>query len=143
LAAARWRRALDEARRGEAKGEGRPEEERRLAPCELRRGGHQLLEILLAQHIGKVLDLICGRIDVISDRPFVLLSHLATSIVQGRRHRVEGAGHTLLLHADLRRRLLPSRIDELHGLILCLANDLGSLATRAAARTGAAATGAL
>jgi hypothetical protein len=102
LAAAGWRRALDEARRGEAKGKGRPEEERRLAPRELRRGGHQLLEILLAQHIGEVLDLARGRINVFGDRRLVLLPHLATGVVQRRRHRVEGAGHTLLLGADLR-----------------------------------------
>jgi hypothetical protein len=136
--AAGWRLALEEARRREAEGKGRPEEERRLAPRELRRGGHQLLEVLVAQHVGELLDLACCRIDVFGYRRLVLIAHLATGVVQGRRDGVEGTGHTLLLHADLRRRLLASRIDELHGLILCLANDLRALATHA----GAAAAGA-
>jgi hypothetical protein len=92
-----------------------------------------------------MLDLARGRIDVFGDCRLILLAHLATRVVERRRHRIEGAGDALLLRADLRRRLLASRIDELHGLILRLANDLGSLATRAgaAARTGAATTGAL
>ena len=141
MPAAGWRRALDEARRGEAKGKGRSQEERRLATRELRRGGHQLLEVLFAQHIRELLDLTRGRVDVFGYRRLVLLAHLATRVVEGRRHGIEGAGHTLLLRADLRRRLLASRIDELHGLILRLANDLGSLTaqTGATARTGAAA----
>jgi len=145
LPAAGRRRAFDEARRGEAKSKGRPKEERRLAPRELRRHGHQLLEILLAQGIGEVLDLSCGRIDVVGDRAFVLLPHLATGVMESGRHRVEGASQTLLLHADLRGRLLASRIDELHGLILRLANDLCSLAaqTGATTRAGAATTGRL
>jgi len=135
--AAGWRLALEEARRSEAKGKGRSEKERRLAPRELCRRCHQLLEVLLAQHVGELVDLACCRIDVFGYRRLVLLAHLTTRVVQGRRHRIEGAGHTLLLHADLRRRLLASRIDELHGLILCLANDLRALATHA----GAAAAG--
>jgi hypothetical protein len=102
-----------------------------------------MLEVLLAQHIGEMLDLVCGRIDVFGDWAFVLLAHLATGVMEGRRHRVEGAGQTLLLRADLRRRLLASRIDELHGLILCLANDLRSLAARAGSATRTAAAGAL
>jgi hypothetical protein len=92
LSAGGRRRALDEARRGEAEGKGRSEEERRLAARELRRGGHQLLEILIAQHIGELLDLICGRIDVVGDWPFVLVTHLATGLLQRRRHRTQGAG---------------------------------------------------
>jgi len=137
LPAAGRRRALDEARGGEAEGKGRPQEERWLATRELRRGGHQLLEVLVAQHVGKLLDLICGRIDVFGDWPFVLIAHLATGLMQGRRHRSEGAGQTLLLRADLRRRLLARRIDELHGLVLCLASDLCSLTAHAGAATSA------
>jgi hypothetical protein len=145
LLAAGWCRALDEARRGEAKGKGRPEEERRLAAGELRGSVHQLLEVLFAQHVGEMLDLTCGRIDVIGDWPFILLAHLATRVVQGCRYRIQGAGHALLLQADLRRRLLASRVDELHGLVLRLADDLRTLATHASATTGtnAAAAGAL
>jgi hypothetical protein len=141
LPAAGRRRALDEAGRGEAKGKGRPEEERRLAPRELRRGVQQLLEVLLAQHVREMLDLARGRIDVFGDCRLVLVAHLATRVVERRRHRIERAGDALLLHADLRRRLLASRIDELHSLILCLANELCSLPahTGAAARTTAAA----
>ncbi len=141
MAAAGWRRALEEARRGEAEGKGRPQEERRLAPRELGRGGHQLLEILLAQRIGEMLDLIRGRIDVVGDWPFVLLAHLATGVVQGRRHGVEGAGQTLLLRGKLRGdlggRLLARRIDEFTRLVLRLANDLRSLTTHVAAAAGA------
>jgi hypothetical protein len=141
LPAAGRRRALEEARGGEAEGKGRSQEERRLATCELGRGGHQLLEVLVAQHVGELLDLTCRRIDVVGDWPFILIAHLATSVVERRSHGSEGAGHTLLLGADLRRRLLASRIDELHGLVLRLANDLGPLTaqTGATTRTGATA----
>jgi len=92
LPAAGRRRAFDEARRGEAKSKGRSKEERRLAARELRRRGHQLLEILLAQRISELLDLICGRIHVVGDWPFVLIAHLATGLMQSRRHCSEGAG---------------------------------------------------
>ena len=85
--------------------------------------------------VGEMLDLTCSRIDVVGDWPFILIAHLATGVVERGRYRIEGAGQTLLLHADLRRRLLASRIDELHGLILRLANDLRSLT----AQTGATA----
>lgn len=139
MTAAGWRRALDEAGRGKAKGKGRPKEERRLAPRELRRGVHQLLEVLFAQRIGEMLDLICGRVDVFGDCRLILLAHLATRVVERRRHRIERAGHSLLLHADLRRCLLASRIDELHGLILCLANELCSLGTHTGATAAAGA----
>ena len=74
------------------------------------RNGITLLEVLIAQHIGELLDLICGRIDVVGDWPFVLVTHLATGVMQRRRHRTQGAGKTRLLRADLRRRLLASRI---------------------------------
>jgi len=128
--AAGWGRALDEARRGEAKGKRRPEEERRLASRELGRGVHELLEVLLAQRIGELLNLTRGRIDVIGDWHFVLLAQLTTGIVESRGDGIERAGKTLLLQAELRGRLLASRIDELHGLILRLANHLRSLATQ-------------
>jgi hypothetical protein len=139
--AAGWRRALDKARGGEAEGKGRSQEERRLATRELRRGGHQLLEVLFAQHVRELLDLTCCCVDVFGYRRLILLAHLAACVVQGRRHSIEGAGHALLLRAELRRRLLASRIDELHGLVLRLANDLGPLTaqTGATAHAGAAA----
>jgi len=127
LPAAGWGGALDEARSGEAKGKRRSKEECGLPARELRRGGHQLLEILLAQRSRKMLHLTGSRIDVVGNWPFILIAHLATCVVERGRYRVEGPGQTLLLHADLRRRLLTSRIDQLHGLVLRLANDLGSL----------------
>jgi len=144
LPAAGWRRALDEARGSEAKGKGRSQEERRLAARELRRGGHQLLEVLLAQRIREMFDLTCGRIDVVGNWHFVLTAQLATGVMERRRHSVEGAGQTLLLHADLRRCLLAGHIDELHGLILRLAYDLGSLTAQTGAITSTrAAAGSL
>jgi len=142
LPAAGWGRALDEARGGEAKGKRRSEEERGLAARELRRGGHQLFEVLVAQHVRELLDLIGGRIDVFGDWPFILIAHLATSVMERGRYRVEGPGQTLLLHADLRRRLLTSRIDQLHGLVLRLANDLRSLTAHTGATTSSRAAAA-
>jgi len=101
LPTAGWRRALDEAGSGEAKGKGRSQEERRLAARELRRGGHQLLEVLFAEHVRELLDLTGGRVDVFGYRRLVLLAHLTTRVVEGRGHGIESAGHTLLLRADL------------------------------------------
>lgn len=108
-----------------------------MAPGELPGGVHQLLKILLPQGIGEMFDLTCGRVDVFGDLRFVLLAHLAAGIMEGGGHRVEGAGQTLLLGGDLRRdlrgRLLASRVDELAGLLLCLADDFRSLLGHAAA----------
>jgi hypothetical protein len=101
LPAAGWRRALDEACGSEAKGKGRSQEERRLAARELRRGGHQLLEVLFAQYVRELLDLTCCRVDVFGYRRLVLLAHLPTGVVKRRRNGIERAGHTLLLRADL------------------------------------------
>jgi hypothetical protein len=95
---------------------------------ELRRGGHQLLEILLTQRIGEMLDLTGGAVDVFRDLRLVLTTHLAAGVMEGRGDRIEGAGQPLLLGAELggelRGRLLASGVDELTGLFLGLADDL-------------------
>jgi hypothetical protein len=145
------RRTLEEARRGEANRKGSAQEERRLASGELRRGGHQLLEILLPQRIGEMLDLTGGAVDVFRNLRLVLTAHLAAGVMEGRGDRIEGAGQPLLLGAELggelRGRLLASGVDELTGLFLGLADDLGSLlrqtaTARAAAHRAVSALGA-
>jgi len=141
LPAAGWRRALEEACGGEAEGKGRTQEERRLAARELRRRGHQLLEVLFPQSVREMLNLTCGRVHVLGDLPLILAAHLPTGVMERRRDSIQSASQTLLLQTDLRGRLLASRIDELHGLVLRLANDLGPLTaqTGATAHAGAAA----
>jgi len=108
-----------------------------LAPGELPGGVHQLLKILLPQGIGEMFDLTRGAVDVFRDLRLVLTAHLTAGVMEGRGDRIEGAGQPLLLGAelrgDLRGRLLASRVDELAGLLLCLADDFRSLLGHAAA----------
>jgi hypothetical protein len=127
------RRALEKARGGEAKGERRAEEERRLAACELRRRIHELLEVLLTKRIGEMLNLARSRVDVSRNHRFVLVAHLAAGVMERRRHGIESACQPLLLQGELRGRLLASRIDEFHRLVLRLADDLCTLPGNAVA----------
>jgi len=82
------RRALEEASRGEAKSKSGAKEERRLTPGELSRGVDQLLEILLTQRVGEMLDLIGSRIDVFRERRVVLFAHLSAGVMESHRYSI-------------------------------------------------------
>jgi len=91
-ASARWRRALQETSTGEAKREGRRQEEGRLAAGELLGSLDELEDVLVAQGGSELVNLTCGGIDIVGYRRIVLVPHLSACCLQRDGYRGQAGG---------------------------------------------------